>query len=73
MIRTAAILALSAGAAFGDPAVDQARVACTPDALRLCAAVITMPPDIPRIRACLHANAAKLSSACHAAINPAKK
>jgi len=40
---------------------DAARQACTPDAMRLCSAVI---PDVARITACMKANRSQLSPAC---------
>jgi len=39
------------------------RVACTPDAFRLCSSEI---PDVDAVKACMMANKAKLSSACRA-------
>lgn len=39
------------------------RLACTPDALRLCASEI---PDIDAVKACMVANKANLSAACRA-------
>jgi hypothetical protein len=42
--------------------------ACTPDALRLCAAYI---PNAKAIESCLRANRARLSSACFTVFEPA--
>jgi hypothetical protein len=42
--------------------------ACTPDALRLCAAYI---PNVGEITACLRANRARLSQACSVVMQPA--
>lgn len=70
MIRPVILLLALAGVALADPAIDRAKAACTPDALRLCASAI---PDIARIRVCLRENAAHLSADCRAALAALRK
>jgi len=48
------------------PGSDEARQACTPDAMRLCSEFI---PDVPRITACMNAKHAQLSAACRLAMS----
>lgn len=45
---------------------DEARQACTPDAMRLCSEFI---PDVPRITACMNAKHRQLSAACRLAMS----
>src|SRR5208282_2642654 len=49
---------------------DEARQACTPDAMRLCSEFI---PDVPRITACMKARHAQLSAACRLAMSHGHK
>jgi hypothetical protein len=64
--RFALVLTISIGAAAAARAQDatqEQRVACIPDALRLCSAQI---PDAGAVRSCMIANEAKLSPPCRA-------
>ncbi len=45
---------------------DEAREACTPDAMRLCSEFV---PDVPRITACMNAKHRQLSAACRLAMS----
>lgn len=45
---------------------DEARQACTPDAMRLCSEFV---PDVPKITACMKAKHAQLSAACRLAMS----
>jgi hypothetical protein len=61
---TAALGAGLAGWATQSQAyTSQQRIACTPDAFRLCSSEI---PDIDGVTACMRKNKASLSSACRA-------
>jgi hypothetical protein len=66
LIGTAVLATLvttsSAGFAQGTP---EQRSACMGDAFKFCAAEI---PNVPKITACMRANASKLSPACKAAV-----
>jgi hypothetical protein len=53
----------AAAAARAEEATYAQRVACTPDAFRLCSAEI---PDADAVKSCMIANKAKLSAACRA-------
>jgi len=45
---------------------DEARQACTPDAMRLCSEFV---PDVPKITACMNLKHAQLSAACRLAMS----
>ncbi len=45
---------------------DEARQACTPDAMRLCSEYI---PNVPKITACMNAKHRQLSTACRLAMS----
>jgi hypothetical protein len=56
------VLGLAAAAtARAEEATYAQRVACTPDAFRLCSSAI---PDVEAVKACMIANKAKLSAGC---------
>jgi len=64
--RVALVIGLGAAATIAAKAEEGThaqRVACTPDAFRLCSSEI---PDVDAVKACMMANKAKLSSACRA-------
>ncbi len=64
--RLAIVVALGVTAAFAaraEEATYAQRVACTPDAFRLCSDHI---PDADAVKSCMIANKSKLSSACRA-------
>jgi len=64
--RVALVIALGAAAtiaAKADEGTYAQRVACTPDAFRLCSSEI---PDVDAVKACMMANKMKLSAACRA-------
>jgi len=71
-MRLVCWLALPVGALLiavnGAPAQgsDEARQACTPDAMRLCSEFV---PDVPKITACMHAKHAQLSIECRRAMS----
>jgi hypothetical protein len=71
-VRLVCWLALPVGAFLvavnGAPAQgsDEARQACTPDAMRLCSEFV---PDVPRITACMNAKHAQLSIECRRAMS----
>ena len=60
-----ATIALLAPAAAGAAVTAADRAACTPDALKLCAAAI---PDVARVTACMTAHQSQLSAACRAVL-----
>ncbi|WP_020176518.1 hypothetical protein [Methyloferula stellata] len=64
--RFALVLAIgiaAAATARAEEATYAQRVACTPDAFRLCSDQI---PDVAAVKSCMIANKAKLSAACRA-------
>ncbi len=64
--RFALVLAIgiaAAATARAEEGTYEQRVACTPDAFRLCGDQI---PDIAAVKACMIANRTKLSTACRA-------
>jgi hypothetical protein len=60
----ATVLATSS-AGFAQQGTPEQRSACMGDAFKFCAAEI---PNVPKITACMRANASKLSPACKAAV-----
>jgi hypothetical protein len=65
-LRLSEIYALGmTGAAAQGQASEEARQACTPDAMRLCSEFI---PDVPKITACMMRKRAQLSPACRQAM-----
>lgn len=70
MIRVIAILMALTAAARADSAFDRVKIACMPDAQRLCASAGL---DIARIRVCFRENAAHLSADCKAALAALRK
>ena len=58
-------IALLAPAAASAAVTAADRAACTPDALKLCAAAI---PDVAKVTACMTAHQSQLSAACRAAL-----
>jgi hypothetical protein len=60
----ATVLATSL-AGFAQQGTPEQRSACMGDAFKFCAAEI---PNVPKITACMRANASKLSPACKAAV-----
>jgi len=66
IVRVALVIGLGAAAtivAKAEEGTYAQRIACTPDAWRLCSSEI---PDVDAVKACMMANKAKLSSACRA-------
>ena len=63
MIASATLVALAAWATPSHAYSDAQRVACTPDAFRLCSSEI---PNIDGITACMRKQKSSLSSACKA-------
>jgi hypothetical protein len=55
--------ALQAAVAQESRGTEEQRMACTPDAWRLCGSEI---PDVERIKSCLRANVPQLSAPCRA-------
>jgi hypothetical protein len=55
----------TSSAGFAQQGTPEQRSACMGDAFKFCAAEI---PNVPKITACMRANASKLSPACKAAV-----
>ena len=55
----------TSSAGFAQQGTPEQRSACMGDAFKFCAAEI---PNVPKITACMWANASKLSPACKAAV-----
>jgi hypothetical protein len=62
-----ALLSVTASPALSSQGTREQRLACTPDALRLCSAFI---PNADEITTCLRERNAELSDACRKAIQP---
>jgi hypothetical protein len=62
-----ALLSATASPALSSQGTREQRLACTPDALRLCSAFI---PNADEITICLREKNAELSDACRKAIQP---
>lgn len=64
LLLLAGVMAYRPDSAAAQGSVD-ARQACTPDAIRLCADVI---PDVAKVTACMKAKSAQLSEPCRVAM-----